>query len=403
MWRLEEAFSKSLGKIGILDIAMLPEGVDVERAMYYAVKLGWMLTDSFKESKKGQPVGSLSGQQRELNIEQYEGIQQMFNMLNYIEMQLDKVVGINSQRRGQVQGSDPGLGVTQEAIQASSNITETYFYNHDLLRLEVLRKLAEVSKFCLRNGSESLQYATSDATIKTFTIDGKMINEADYNVHILNSNIDSKAEQMLQEGIKIGFQTGQVDLIQMMDIYSNDTISSIRNKLTKSIRKNQKTKQQEAQAQQNHEKEIQQMQLQQKQLDRDILKYRIDTEAQVKLEVAQISALGFASNENTDVVPDILGEGELALKQQQHLSDKFLAEQKLAHEKESANKQNSLKEREIKSKQEVEKEKLKQIDAQNKSQELMQKKQIALKEKELAAKIKIERIKIKSRPKTTKK
>ena len=324
-------------------------------------------------------------------------------MLNYIEMQLDKVVGINSQRKGQVQGSDPGLGVTQEAIQASSNITETYFYNHDLLRLEVLRKLAEVSKFCLRNGSESLQYADSDATIKTFTIDGKMINEADYNVHILNSNIDSKAEQMLQEGIKIGFQTGQVDLIQMMDIYSNDTISSIRNKLTKSIRKNQKAKQQEAQAQQNHEKEIQQMQLQQKQLDRDILKYKIDTDNATKIDVATISALGFASGETVDNTPDILGQQELALKQSEHLSNKFLEEQRLAHEKESKAKEQSLKEKEISSKQSVEKEKLKQIDLQNKSQEKMQNKEIALKEREMKNKLMVERLKIKAKPKVAKK
>lgn len=405
MWRLEEAFAKSLGKIGILDAAALPEGWDIEKAMYYAVKMGWMITDSFKENKKGNSVGSLSGQQRELNIEQYEGIQQMFNMLNYIEMQLDKVVGINSQRKGQVQGSDPGLGVTQEAIQASSNITETYFYNHDLLRLEVLRKLAEVSKFCLRNGSESLQYAASDATIKTFTIDGKMINEADYNVHILNSNIDSKAEQMLQEGIKIGFQTGQVDLIQMMDIYSNDTISSIRNKLTKSIRKNQKAKQQEAQAQQNHEKEIQQMQLQQKQLDRDILKYRIDTEAQVKIEVAQISALGFAEEKDVDNngIPDVIETGKLALANQEFQATRFLEEQKLLHEKDNKKKELSIKEREISSKQSVEREKLKQIDLQNKSQEKMQNKEITLKEKEMKNKLMVERLKIKAKPKVAKK
>ena len=247
-----------------------------------------------------------------------------------------------------------------------------------------------------------MQYTASDATIKTFTIDGKLINEADYNVHILNSNIDSKAEQMLQEGIKIGFQTGQVDLIQMMDIYSNDTISSIRNKLTKSIRKNQKLKQQEAQAQQNHEKEIQQMQLQQKQLDRDILKYKVDADNATKISVATISALGFADNESANNTPDILGQQELALKQQEHQSSRFLDEQKLLNEKENKKKDQNLKQQEIQIKKEIENKKLQQIDAQNKSQEKIAKEANILKEKEMRNKLQLERLKIRNKPKPKK-
>lgn len=328
MWRLEEAFQKSLGEIAVIDINLIPEGWDVEKTMYYATKLGFIFTDSFKESQRpnsrGKYVGNQGNSQKSVNIQQYEYIQSCFKMLDYCEMQLNKVVGISPERQGLTQSADTGLGVTQERLQASSNITEYYFYNHDQLRLKVLRMLLENAKFCIRNKAESLQYVASDASIITFQLDGEFINEAEYNVMVLSSNIDAKTEQMLQEGIKIGFQTGQVDLEQMLDVYSNDSISSIRRKIKKSIIKNRKLKEQESQAERDHVLQVEQLRLQDKQEDRLLTKYKIDEDNRTKINVASINVYSRQEDldQNNDGVVDPLELAANALKEQE-LSQKL--------------------------------------------------------------------------------
>jgi len=402
MYKLENAFSKTLGTIGVIDSAMLPDGIDMELTMYYASQMGWVIVDSFKEGKKGSATGKLagnmSGQQRELKIEQYELIRECFNMLNYIESQLDRIVGINSQRKGQI-SQDAGLGVTQQAVQASSNITEWYFYQHEQLKLKVLRLLLENAKFCLRNKSEVINYVASDATIKTFLLDGPQVNEADYNVSILNANIDVKTEQMLQEGIKIGFQTGQVNLEQMLDVYSNESIAAIRRKLKQSMRKNAEVKRQNEQAQREHEQQMEQMKLQQLELDRQLKKYEIDANNQTRIAVAEMAVYNrqqeLDMNNNgildpSEIAANALKSQELQQKafdsEKAHILKQKEIEQKVAIEKEKLN-----------THKEIENKKLQQIKVQNDNQELMQEKKIKA-DKELAEKkLTLERIKLRKR------
>lgn len=408
MFKLEEAFAKTLGTIGVLDAAMIPEGWDVEKTMYYASKMGWLVVDSFKEGKKGKSqgkmAGEMSGQQKNIIIEQYQFIGQCFNKLQHIEMQMDKMFGINNQRRGLVEG-DPGLGVAQEATQASLNATEWFFYNHDQLKLKVLRLLAENAKFCLRNGSETLQYVASDATIKMFTVDGPLLNEANYNTLLINSQLDAKTEAMLQEGIKIGFQSGQVNLMQMLDIYSNDSISSVRRKLTKSIKQNQRAQQEAKKAEMENDKQLQQMKNQDKDLDRQLKKYEIDQNNAVKIQTAniQVYARQQELDANMNGIPDPAEIAANALEQQRMSQEKFTKDKEHILKDKEINEKIKLEKTKIETQKQNEREKTRQIEVQNKNQELLQKRELEDREKDRRNKILLEKIKAKSKSKTSKK
>jgi hypothetical protein len=374
MHKLETTFNKTQGNIGIIDVALLPEGITAEMAMYYGTQMGFMLVDSFKEGKKGAATGKLAGnmssQQRQITIENYQLITECFNMLNHIRQELDRIVGINDQRRGQI-GTDAGLGTTQEAIQASSNITEVYFYKHEQLKLKVLRLLLENAKFCLRNKSEVINYVASDAAIKTFQLDGEMINEADYNVSVLNANIDGKTESMLQEGVKIGFQTGQVNLEQMLDVYSNESIAAIRRKLKQSMRKNAEVKRQNEQAQREHEQQLADKQNEQLELDRQLKRYDIETKAATQIAVANIGI--YARQQELDQDNNgLIDASEIAsnaLKQQEINQKNFDAERNhILKIKESEDKKSIEKEK-LNAHKQIEAKKLEAIKVQNQSQE----------------------------------
>ena len=192
--------------------------------MHYATNMGWAVIDSFKEGTKGAAQGKLAGSGGTtgdvINMEQGQFIQQNMLMLQYLEGQLDKIIGINGQRQGML-SPDAGLQVTREAQEASANITESYFSLHDNVKLRTLRALLEVAKYCLREKNETIQYITSEMTSKIFEVDGELINEADYGILVGDATNDARTITTLQEAVKIALQTGQVDLIQMMDIFSN--------------------------------------------------------------------------------------------------------------------------------------------------------------------------------------
>ncbi len=105
MYRTEQAVIKALGKIGILDLSMIPDGWDVGMAMKFATNKGWMIVDSFKEGKIGPATGKLAGNMATrgdvINLEQGQFIQQNMLMLQHIEQQLDLVTGINPLSRGE--------------------------------------------------------------------------------------------------------------------------------------------------------------------------------------------------------------------------------------------------------------------------------------------------------------
>lgn len=345
MHRTEQAMIKAIGKIGILDLALLPDGWDMDMWMHFATNMGWAIKDSFKEGKKGAAQGKLAGSneasQNTIDLEQGQFIEQNMRMLQYLEAQMDKLVGINDSRQGIV-APDAGLQLTREANNASANITESYFALHDNVKLRTLRMLLEVAKYCLKNKSESLQYVTSEFTNQIFNIDGNLINEAEYDLLVGDATNDSNMINILQEAVKIALQTGQVDLIQVMDVFSSDPTSVIRRKIEKSVKAKQEQEQANNEAQQKehkeqiaHEYQIHQDEMNDKQADRDLKQYETDENNKTKIEVAEIGNYFKAPSEdaNADGIPDAQEIAKNAIEQQKVNSSHFIEQQRLSHEK----------------------------------------------------------------------
>lgn len=371
MWRTEQAMVKAIGKIGILDFAMIPDGWNIDQWMYYATKMGWAIKDSFKEGKKGAATGKLAANVGDssnvINLEQGEFIRQNMEMLQYLEMQMDKIVGINQNRQGIV-GAKTGLQVNREVTEASANITESYFTIHDNVKLRTLRALLEVSKWCLRNKTESIQYITSENISKVFEVDGEMLNEAEYGLLVNNASNDGIMINNLQEAVKLALQTGTVDLIQLMDVFSSDTTASIKRKIEKSVR--EKEERERAQAEQQNQIEQQRVQLEAQrhqemmaleQSKLDMQQYKIDREFEKAIQVEEIrSYLGQKElDQNNNGIPDPMEIADKALKQQDIDSKRFTEASKIIQ-----------KSNEIKSKREVEDKKL---DLQDKKLEIEKK------------------------------
>ena len=397
-YRLELANIKSYGKIGELDLAEIPDGWTEDQYLYYATIMGFRVKDSFKEARKGAAtgkiVGNMTGHSNVMDMEQRSMIEQGLQMLNYFDQQLAVVTGINRQRQGQISGDD-GLGTTQEAKAASATITEDYFVKHDNTKLRVLKHLLETAKFCVKNGNKKIQNVLDDMTTAIYSIEGDQVNEAEYGIIVSNASDDAITLQALQRATEMAVQTGAVNITQMMDIYANDSMASKRRKIEEVEEKKQEREQQQIQheqeiAQQEHElaAQIHEEEKQERELDRQLEKYKIDTEAQTKIETATISALGFAKDTDVDkdMIPDVIEQSKLALDQQKHYADiqnKQLIE---ANKLKQHNDKVKLEKDKLESQQKIEELKIKQTEIQNKSQEKIAREANRLKEKEIAVK-----------------
>jgi|688.fasta_scaffold47554_4 hypothetical protein len=352
-YRTELAFIKSKGKIGSLDLARIPDGWEPDKWMYYAEVLGWAVEDSFKEAKKGAATGkiagNMSGHAPVMDLELGNFIQQHISMLQYIESQLDKITGIGPQRRGAVGTAEQGLGVTLEAKQASSTITEWYFQMHDDVKRRVMEAVLETAKYCLRNKNKKFQYINDDMTQTIFTIDGELLNEAEYGLFIRSASEDSRTIGVLQRATEAAFQSGQVDIIQLMDIFSNTSLSSIRRKTEKAV----KEKQDMAEKARQEENQIKQQQInvqQQIAAEQNALKkYEIDSNNQTKIAVAEIQVFNRQDNLDLDNngIPDPIEVAELARKEQEYLSKNFTEQQKHEREVRKQDSDKAIKEKEL--------------------------------------------------------
>jgi hypothetical protein len=420
-YRLELANIKSYGRIGELDLAEVPDGWTEDMYLYYATIMGFRVKDSFKEARKGAATGKLVGTTTSpssgvMDMEQRGMISQGLEMLRYFDEQLAAITGINRQRQGQISSSE-GLGVTQEAKASSSTITESYFAAHDNTKLRVLRTLLETAKFCLKNGNKKIQNVLDDMTTAIYTIEGEQLNEADYGIIVGDATQDERTLQSLQRATEMAVQTGKVNLTQMMNVYANSSMSSIRRKIEEAEIQQAEQQQQQikheqeiAQQQQALAEQIHQEELNQRDLDRQLQQYIADANNATKIQVAEISVYSRQEDldQNNNGIPDPLEIGKQALEQQKIQSDsqhKMLSE---ANKQMQANQKISLEKEKLASKEKLEQLKIKAVEVQNKNQiELANKKakldkELAdkdrvIKEKEIKAKIQIAKSKSKTK------
>ena len=395
--KTKEAFAKNIGKVANLDLAKIPDGWEPEKWLYYLKTMNIAVTDSFKEAKKGAAIGKLagnmSGSQNTMDLDMGNYIQQHIEMLEYIKRELDLVTGISPERRGERTSADPGLGVTQENKLASANITEWYFRLHDNTKTRVYAALLETAKYCLRNGNKTIQYITDEMTSEIFKIDGELINECEYGLFVTDSVEEQKAIEMLRSATEIAMQTGQVDVIQLMDIYSNRSLSSIRRKIEKSVESAKEIAMQQAQAEQEQLKAIEDQKAQIEMAKLELKQYEIDQNNMTKIAIAEMQAYALDDGGDAALIDNT---SEMALKQQEITQKVYMEGEKIRNDREIKEKELELKRRESEQKLEIEKKKLEQIEKQNVSQEKIKQLDVQMKEKELKMKEKLELIKLRA-------
>lgn len=407
-YNTELAMATNMGKIALIDVATVPDGWEIDKWLHYArhMKIGFV--NSFNEGKKGQATGKLAGnmqsQNKALDLETGNYIQNHIKILEYLEQKLQRLSGISPQRMGDVSPSEL-VGNVENAIQTSSTITERWFQIHNYTKQRVLDCLIETAKDCWSQKTKKLQYVTDDLATVFFSVDGNEFVNSEYGVFVTNASKDQEALQILKQYMHAALQNDAIELSTVVDTLTSESVADIKNKLKKAEENKIQRQQQQAEAEQQTAQQQIQVTAELKQQELDLKKYEIDTEADTKIQVAQIATYNKVGplDQDNDGIPDPIEIGTLALKEREASSKAYLEQYKLQQDKEKHSKEMEFKQKELDLKSKIEDKKIKAVEVQNKSQEKMQDKDIKLKEKEMKNKVQIERLKARNKPKPTKK
>ncbi len=332
MYRTELAFAKSMGKIGRLDLARVPDNWGIDKWIYYAQVMGWAVEDSFKEGNKGVATGKLAGNMQPqtaiMDMEMGQYIQQHILMLQYIEKQMGVIAGISPQREASIDNRET-LGGVEHSITQSSYITEHWFLLHDQVKLRVMTTLLETAKEAWRGRNIKKQYILDDMSSAFIDIDGDRFRDAEYGIFVNNSSEDSLLFADLKKLAQAGIQNDKLSFGALIDIYTSGSISQVRRKI-ETYEEDAQNK--AAQAQQMEQQQIQQQLATQAAIEQgkiDVQKYEVDTNAITELRIAEMS--------NATKQQQILSKGtgpideskmaKVAIDERKALSDQFSKDQ----------------------------------------------------------------------------
>ncbi len=236
--RLNKAIAKNLGKILLLDIAVVPKGWEPEKWLAQATNMGVGIVDGFKEGNVGAAQGKIAGNlngattTKAIDLETGNYIQQHINLLEFIKAEMGEIAGISRQREGQVSNRE-SVGGVERAVTQSSHITEWWFNKHDQVKRRVIATFLETAKFALKGNKKKLNYIADDLTTRVLEIDGNLINESEYGLAVTTSSQTQKIREVTEQMAQAFMQNGG-RFSTILDIFNSPSLADMRNKIEQS-------------------------------------------------------------------------------------------------------------------------------------------------------------------------
>jgi hypothetical protein len=228
--RLNKNLASSWGVKAPLDFALIPDGWNMDKWLYYAKTTPFYIKDSFKEGNKGAATGKLAGMLNNasgaLNLDQSGMITQDINLLQFIKNEMSDVLGITPQREGTIAARETVGGVERSVVQ-SSNITEWYFTIHDNLKKRVCECFLETAKTAFRGQTIKFPYIMHDGYEKMLEIDGDEFSECDYGLVVDNTRDTELFLQKIEGYAQALIQNSQISLETLVKIWNKSSVNDI--------------------------------------------------------------------------------------------------------------------------------------------------------------------------------
>lgn len=340
-YRLELAMSRDKGKVPVVDVTQIPKsmGIDVNKWMHYLGALGVAFINPYEEGwdvpgrEGGRPATFNQFQSWDLSMANI--IDQYVNLMAKIEDMVAKLTGITPQRQGSIAASEL-VGNTTQAITQSYHITEPWFWTHNQVKKEVLTMLLDTAKVAWKDNKTCLNYILDDATRAFITLSDDFFY-SDMDVFVEDSTKNRQDLDQLKQLLQPAMQNG-ASLLDIAEIITMDNINMIKDRLEDIEQKRMEQMQQQQQAEQEAQQQliaeqnrVKEEELMLKEAEMELEKYKIDTEAQTKITVAQLNAYKGLQDldQNDNGIPDVMEIAQQALAERKQIADESAKQMEL--------------------------------------------------------------------------
>lgn len=238
MNRLRKAVNRFRMPSADVDIAAIPDFLEIEDWIYYDQEVGYRFKDSMREADKGSAQGKIVGANQSIdklfNPDMRNYIDQHLLLLNYIDQEMGFISGITKQREGQIETREL-VGNVEVARTQSSHITEKIFALHDNHKIRVLTTFLEFAKYAYRNdANKKLSYISDDLATTTLNINGPLMAEAELGLFVSNSRNDYELRSSLKTLAQSMMQNNIASVTDIIAVMQSSSIVEMRKKLEES-------------------------------------------------------------------------------------------------------------------------------------------------------------------------
>jgi hypothetical protein len=315
----------------VFPTSMMPDNMNLEEFINYMQTTATIPLDPTAEIDNGALAGKAAGQINNtvgaqiISATQNGPLSVIGSLIDTTLQSMDQVTGITQQRQGAIQNREL-VGNVERSVTQSSHITEKWFRLNDKFKLRTLRKVMNISIQQFKENPKKFQYILDDLTTLVLTDEElTAIQASEFDLHVTNSTNDALIMQKIEGLFQVAMQNGTATLSDVLEIYQNESIANATAKL-KLREKQRQEKAAEAEKQQIEIKkqldlaaqEIEDRKVRLEAAKLELERYKIDTDRETKLEVAQLQAQSFDPEKdyNNNNEPDYLELKKLDLEQQ---------------------------------------------------------------------------------------
>lgn len=349
-YRMELEIAKAMGRVLVIDEAQISNknGMSVSRWFHFLKSHGVAFINSRDESQLAEHDRNSNkfNQTAALDLAIGQSVTQYINLLIDVETRIEKLSGINDQRKGNIAASETAYGI-QASLEQSGNITANRFYRHDLIKQQVLTNLVEEAKVAWRGGKK-LKYIAGETT-EVFTLLPAHLENSEIGIFMTNNSQDMLVKAKINEYATAGIQNGQVKMSDMARAIKTNSVNEAISILEKSFEDMQaaaqKAQQEQQAAAQEHAEMMYQRELMDKQMERDFIASEANLDRTARMAEARLKALGNQSD--VGIAESINEEADAALKTTEMLYNAHIKRRELDQKDRHKQDELSLKSREL--------------------------------------------------------
>lgn len=217
--------------INFPDIPAFITGSPMSRLMKWLglLKQGMGVLDTSQEGYSGKGFNNYG----DVDLSMNQSVKVLYDIIAALEETASRITGVNRQRLGDIRTNDLN-GTTNMAVANSTLVTAPIAAVHNSVIKMALTDLLNASRVAYQKGKRGA-YILGEYGQKLFTIDGKKIQLAEYDVHVSDSGEEIRKLQEFQMLADKFVTAGAIDPEAAIDMFASSSLSEVKQRFKESL------------------------------------------------------------------------------------------------------------------------------------------------------------------------